>query len=180
MKIGYDVRADKDTVIKHTDDLLIGNHVAIDKGFYCTTRLYMGNYIHISPYVTIIGGKNAYCKIGSFVTISAGARLICVGDTFWGDGLVGPLIPDEYRNSMWGIRILIQDFANICTNAVISPGVVIGKGAVVGANSFVSHDIPDWEVWAGSPARFIKKRNSDKMLEYANKLGYVYESILAG
>ena len=32
----------------------IGNHVAVDKGVYCSTNIDIGDYVHISPYVTII------------------------------------------------------------------------------------------------------------------------------
>ena len=35
----------------------IGDRVAIDKGFYCTTKLEIGDYVHIGPYVTCIGGQ---------------------------------------------------------------------------------------------------------------------------
>ena len=181
MRIGRDVRADKDTVIKRTENLVIGNHVAIDKGFYCTTRLMIGDYVHISPYVTIIGGEWGQCWIGNFVTISAGARLICVSDSFDGSGLVGPIVPYKFRNQLApGNSITVGDLAGICTNAVISPGVVIGEGAVVGANSFVNKNIPAWEVWAGSPARFIKKRDDFRIKFYANQLrqGDTYDEFL--
>ncbi len=43
------------------------------------------------------------------------------------------------------------------TRCIILKGVTIGKGSVVGAGSVVSCDIPAGEVWAGNPARFIKK-----------------------
>ena len=177
MVIGVDVRIDPDTVFKQNTRIgtRIGNHVAIDKGFYCTTKLFIGDYVHISPYVTIIGGKDGFCRIENFVTVSTGVRIICIGDTFDGTGLVGPLIPNEFRNTLVGTSVSIRNFANVCTNAVLSPGVSIEEGAVVGANSYVSHSIPAWEVWAGSPARFIKKRNRNKMIEYAKQLGYDYE-----
>lgn len=42
-------------------------------------------------------------------------------------------------------------------NAVILPGVTIGRNCVIGANSVVNRDIPDYSVAAGSPARIIKK-----------------------
>ena len=45
-------------------------------------------------------------------------------------------------------------------SSVISKPVKIGKGAVVGAGSVVTKDIPDGEVWAGNPARFIRKRET--------------------
>lgn len=46
----------------------------------------------------------------------------------------------------------------IGANTVICKGVRIGKNAIVGAGSVVTKDIPDNEIWAGNPAKFIKKR----------------------
>lgn len=43
-------------------------------------------------------------------------------------------------------------------NTIIANAVNIGDGAVIGAGSIVTKDIPAGEVWAGNPARFIKKR----------------------
>jgi acetyltransferase-like isoleucine patch superfamily enzyme len=43
-------------------------------------------------------------------------------------------------------------------NTMICKPVTIGEGAIVGAMSVVTKDIPTNEVWAGNPARFIKKR----------------------
>jgi acetyltransferase-like isoleucine patch superfamily enzyme len=40
------------------------------------------------------------------------------------------------------------------------PGIVIGRGAIIGANSVVASSIPPMEIWAGAPARKIKPRPS--------------------
>jgi acetyltransferase-like isoleucine patch superfamily enzyme len=47
-------------------------------------------------------------------------------------------------------------------NAIILSGVTIGDGAVVGAGSVVSKSIGAYEIWAGNPAKFVKKRFSDE------------------
>jgi len=47
--------------------------------------------------------------------------------------------------------------AFVGAQSIILKGVTIGAGAVVGAGSVVSRDIPEWEIWAGNPARFIRK-----------------------
>jgi acetyltransferase-like isoleucine patch superfamily enzyme len=54
--------------------------------------------------------------------------------------------------------IILEEDVWIGTSCVILQGVTIGKGAVIGAGSVVNKSIPPYEVWAGVPARFIKKR----------------------
>lgn len=43
-------------------------------------------------------------------------------------------------------------------NTIIANSVTIGDNSVIGAGSIVTKDIPEGEVWAGNPAKFIKKR----------------------
>lgn len=54
--------------------------------------------------------------------------------------------------------IHVGDMAWIGARAIVLPGITIGMGAVVAAGSVVTHDVPDWTVVAGNPAREIKKR----------------------
>ena len=51
----------------------------------------------------------------------------------------------------------IGDKVWIAANSVITKGINIGNGAVVAAGSVVTKDIPEHELWGGTPARFIKK-----------------------
>jgi len=53
--------------------------------------------------------------------------------------------------------VTIKSGAWIGQNAVICPGVTIGHNSVVGANSVVKEDIPDYSIAVGAPARIIKK-----------------------
>ena len=52
----------------------------------------------------------------------------------------------------------IGDNTFIGAGTIICNTVCIGKNVIIGAGSVVTKDIPDGEIWAGSPARFIKKR----------------------
>lgn len=54
--------------------------------------------------------------------------------------------------------IILEDDVWIGTSCVILQGVTIGTGSVIAAGSVVNKSIPANEVWAGVPARFIKKR----------------------
>ena len=53
--------------------------------------------------------------------------------------------------------IVIEDRVFIGAGSTILKGVRVGKNSVIGAGSVVVKDIPAYEVWAGNPARFIKK-----------------------
>lgn len=54
-------------------------------------------------------------------------------------------------------RIRIGNNCFIGCHTIIMPGVTIGNDCIIGAGSVVTRSIPDGEVWAGNPARFIKK-----------------------
>lgn len=173
--IGLDVFVSKNTEIKRPHLVEIGNHVAIDSGFYCTTELILGDYIHIAPYVTIIGGEHSKLYMKHFTTIAAGSRIICGSDLHLGAGLVGPTIPTEYRDTTIFSTIIFEEFASIGTNVVVNAGVTLAQGSVVGANSFVTKDTEPWTIYVGNPAKPMKQRKKETMIEYAKKLGYQFE-----
>lgn len=58
--------------------------------------------------------------------------------------------------------IVIKDGAWIGAGASIMSGVTVGKHAIVGAASVVTHDVPDYAVVVGSPAKVIKMLDADK------------------
>ena len=169
---GKDVFINKKVEIRRPKLVTIGNHIAIDAGFYCTTALKMGDYIHIGPYVTVIGGANGLLKLGNFTTITAGCRIICVSDSFAGDGLVGTMVPKQFLNKLISKPVIFEDFSAIGTNTVVMPGVTLAEGTVVGACSFVNKSTKPWTIYYGIPAKPIRSRPKNKMIEFANKLGY--------
>jgi len=67
-----------------------------------------------------------------------------------------------------GGPIVIEDRAWISFRATILPGVTIGEGAVVAANSVVTKDVPPFTVVGGIPARPIQQRASDLSYEWTN------------
>lgn len=54
--------------------------------------------------------------------------------------------------------IVIEEDCWIGKNSLVTKGVNIGRGAIIGANSFVNKNVPPYEIWAGTPAKFVKKR----------------------
>ena len=58
--------------------------------------------------------------------------------------------------------IVIKDGVWIGAGASIMAGVTVGKHAIIGAASVVTHDVPDYAVVVGSPAKVIKMLDADK------------------
>jgi len=174
VKLGTDVVIDPNTQFTRPGLVTIGNHVAIDWGFYCTTALTVGDYVHISPHVAVIGGARTSLTVQDFCFISVGARIICASERFMGAGLIGPLIPEEYKDEIISQAIVLERFSGVCANSVVMPGVVMAEGSILGANSFLKQSTEPWTIYAGSPARPIKTRASETMKQYARKLGYDY------
>ncbi|NVO32128.1 acyltransferase [Hymenobacter lapidiphilus] len=169
---GEDVFISANVEIRRPHLVRVGSHVAIDSGVYLTTAAEIGDYVHLSPYLTIIGGAQSTLVVEDFVTIAAGSRFICGSDRFMGDGFTSVTAPDEYRDTVdFGI-IRCSRFAGIGTNVVVMPNVTIGEGSVIGACSLVTKDTEPWTIYMGVPARPVKIRPREKMLEYAKRMGY--------
>ena len=141
-----------------------------------------GNFIFESPEGQVIIGNHSYVGGGTFISrssIKIGSNVtIAWGGTFY-DHDSHSLdymkrrkdIDDELediRNGQnfiehkdWSVvnskPIKICDDAWIGMNVIILKGVTIGEGAVVGAGSVVTKDVPAWTVVAGNPAKFVKE-----------------------
>ncbi|MBD2715727.1 acyltransferase [Microvirga sp. STR05] len=169
---GDDVFISANVEIRRPALVSVGSHVAIDTGFYLTTAASIGDYIHIAPYSTIIGGAQGLVSMAHFSSMAAGCRVICGSDAHMGHGLVGPTVPEEYHDIITFAPVTFEKFASIGTNVVVMPGVTLGEGSVVGACSLVTKDTEPWTVYVGVPARPVKVRPRENMIEYAKKLGY--------
>jgi acetyltransferase-like isoleucine patch superfamily enzyme len=172
MNIGDDVFIDTDVLIKVSDSCRIGSHVAIDKGFYCTTSIDIGDYVHISPYVTCIGGKDGKFLAKGFNNIMAGVRIVCGSDRFDDSGLFGAMIPVELKGKQIIKPVIMEEFSNIGSNAIVLPGSTLRKGVLLTAGSLLIGDTEEWGVYKGNPAKLVKKVDPTKILENAKKMGY--------
>tara|TARA_R110000824_G_scaffold94915_2_gene228619 strand:- start:2454 stop:2984 length:531 start_codon:yes stop_codon:yes gene_type:complete len=168
--IGEDVRINPLAEIIRPELVSMGSHIAIDQWTYISTQMEMGDYIHIAPSVTILGGAGALLKMGNFTNIGSGSRIVCATDDFE-QGLISPVVPIEHRTIV-NKPVIFEDFATLGVNCTVLPGVRLAEGTIVGAGSVVTRDTKPWMIYAGSPARPIKPRNSDRAYKSAKELGY--------
>ena len=95
---------------------------------------------------------NERITIGNNVLIAAGVRMITRKHGF-GD-IERPMSEQRYASA----SIIIEDDVWIGFNAVILPGVTIGRGSIVGAGAVVTKDVAPYSIVGGVPARLIGKR----------------------
>jgi len=167
---GEDVFISDQAIIKHPHLCRIGNHVAIDSVTF-STAVHIGDYIHVAPYVCAIGGKNSTVILEDFAFVAAGTKIVAGSDDYTGMGIVGAVVPMEYRQVTFS-SVTLKKFSGCGVNCTILPGVTIGEGAVLGANSLAITDLEPWTIYVGSPARPIKIRKKETIYGYAKKLGY--------
>ena len=144
----------------------------------------LGENVRIHAFVNLYGcliGDNS--KIGAFVEIQKNAIIgknckisshsfICEGVTIKDNVFIGhnvTFINDKYPKSTtaegklqteenWSVvPTIIEESASIGSSVTILCGVTIGTEAIVGAGSVITKDIPAGEIWAGNPARFLRK-----------------------
>ena len=109
----------------------------------------IGSFVHLASFSSYLG--RGRLTIGDFVSVSSGARLYTGIDDFSGGSLVGPGVPEPYRQPTRTF-LDVGRFALIGANAVVFPGVTIGEGCAIGALSLVKEDCEPWTIYAGVPA----------------------------
>ena len=139
--------------------LLLGGARIHPSAFFSESRLATGNrhFLEVGAY-TFIGRV----QIALHANVTIGQR-VCIND-----GVKILTASHDIRRPDWPSTarpIVIEDYAWIATDAMILPGVTIGRGAVVAAGAVVSRDLPPGAVAAGNPAQ-IKLGQRCENLDY--------------
>ena len=112
----------------------------------------VGKGCFIGDYVRIDTSHTDMIAIEDNVSIASGSRLLCHQRDF-SDYCVG----DDYMKLGYTVKpIVLKKGCLVGMESFIMPGVTIGEGAIVGAGSIVTKDIPAWTIATGSPAKVIK------------------------
>lgn len=114
--------------------------------FFDGKNIVIGNNTVIGRHC-YLGGSGGTLIIKNNVSITAQTYIIC--STHLPNS---PTFECEYKD------VTIEDYAWIGARTMILPGVRIGKGSVLGAASTVTKNVPDYSIYAGSPAKEIGQR----------------------
>ncbi len=142
-------------------DLVLEGGVRIEKGsmlalgdaFNGYGKLAIGRNTWIGQYNNFRLAKDTFISIGNDCLISQFCSLIAANHSIDKKVLIR-----ENKCDLKKVSITVHNDVWLGVGVAILPGVVIGNGAVVGANSVVTKSIPAYEIWAGSPACKIGDR----------------------
>jgi acetyltransferase-like isoleucine patch superfamily enzyme len=168
-QIGQDVIIWEKAKIVNPEAISIGDSVIIDDFvfFMGGSKTEIGNFVHIASFTSITGGGEFIME--DFSGLSGGVRVYTGNEDYNGGCLTNPTVPSPYRIATRSF-VHIKKHAIIGSNSVILPGVTIGEGVAIGANSLVTKDCEPWKVYFGNPAKPIKNRPKDKILQLEEQL----------
>ncbi|MDR0476125.1 MAG: CatB-related O-acetyltransferase [Treponema sp.] len=134
----------------------------------------IGDFTNGHPHIWYWGDKYKL-KIGKFCSLAAGVTILLGGEHHaeWISTYIFNKMlegPEDIEGVTSKGDVIIGNDVWIGNEAKILSGVRIGDGCVIGANSLVTRDIPDYAVSAGNPAKVIKKRFSDEMIAKIREL----------
>ena len=120
----------------------------------------VGNDVVINKSV-LLDGRGGVLKIGNHVDIAQESVLWTLGHDV-----------DGANHDAMGKNTIISDYVWIGARSTIMPGVIVGRGAVIGTCSVVTKDVPENAIVAGVPAKVIGYRNNKLKYELNYKVWF--------
>ena len=152
---GDGVKIGRGAICKHPETFEIGSNVFIGEQAYLQGRFdgrcVIGDHAWIGPQ-SYFDARDLV--IEESVGWGPGAKVL--GSTHTGVPTDVPII--ETNLTIRPVRIAA--WSDIGVNAVVLPGVTVGKGAIVGAGAVVAEDVEPFTIVAGVPARLLRRRQT--------------------
>jgi acetyltransferase-like isoleucine patch superfamily enzyme len=154
--VGHDLQVGPGVILKHPETMDFGSSVFIGAQAMIQGRFdgscRIGNHVWIGPQAYLDARD---LVLEDYVGWGPGAKVL--GSTHTADPVDVPII----TTGLIIKPVRVGFGADIGMNASVLPGVRIGAHAIVGAGSVVTHDVPDYAIVAGTPARLLRSRRPE-------------------
>jgi galactoside O-acetyltransferase len=162
LNIGENVFISNDVIFHNPQNITIGNNVRIDSQCIIIagrdTKIVIGNNIHISAGCYYYG-NSGNITLEDYTCTSARCILYTSNDDYTEGYMTNSVVADEFKKVKTG-DILIRKHVVVGCNTVILPETVLEFATSVGSNSLVNKNTNPFDVVAGTPIKFIKKRKN--------------------
>lgn len=167
------------TVLKEGAEILFESPISIDSPVLIDLPLKIGAFTYQSLYGNIHHAEiGRYCSLSQNVQIGrtqhptdwlSSSLFQYRSNPFgWGKYLKGSIDTVDFEKRL--LKTTIGNDVWMGLNAYIKEGVTIGDGAIIGASSVVTKDVPPYAIVVGSPARILRYRFDDNTIERFLKL----------
>lgn len=151
---------------------IIDNTSKIGTGSNCI-GVTMGRYSYMGKNNSVTNADiGSFCSIASYCAIGGGAHdldAISTSPVFQeGRNIFGMNL--GHLRSKLNEKVIIGNDVWIGENVFINDGITIGNGAVIGAHSVVTHDVPDYAIVVGAPAKVIRYRFGEEDIKRLQEL----------
>jgi dTDP-4-amino-4,6-dideoxy-D-glucose acyltransferase len=145
-------------------NFVFGSHIRIDCHCVLTSKepVVLGNNVHLGVGVQIFGSAGFIME--DFSGIAPRCSIFTTSDDYSHGYLTNPTVPDEFKKTL-NAPVKLEAHVIIGCGSIIMPGVIIRRGASVGALSYVTRSIPEFVVVSGRPLRRIGVRDKTKLEE---------------
>jgi acetyltransferase-like isoleucine patch superfamily enzyme len=153
LRFGHGVRIGRGAIATHPETFEIGDGVFIGEQAFIQGRFdgrcVIGKHTWLGPQ-SYFDARDLV--IEDYVGVGPGAKVL--GSMHTGLPIDVPII----RTDLEIKPVRICAWADIGVNAVLLPGVTVGRGAIVGAGAVVTKDVEPFSIVAGVPATFMRRR----------------------
>lgn len=143
-------------------EISLGNNVRIDDFCVLSGDITIDSHVHISAYSALYGRFGI--RMEDYTGLSPRCTIFSAMDDFSGEYLIGPMV-EESKTHVTGGLVHIKKYTQIGAGSIIFPDIFIEEGVVVGAMSLVKQNLEAWTIYAGIPAKKIKKRENKLFLK---------------
>lgn len=165
--LGKDVKISDKASLLNPDQISIGDRSRIDDFCVLSGKVTIEHNVHITVFCNLAGGEPGIL-VGAFSGIAYGSHIFAQNDDYTGLELVGPTFPEKYRTNTVKEPVILEKFCNLGAHALVTPGVTLAEGTVVGVKSWVKRSTKPWTIYFGVPAKPLKSRHQ-KMVALAKE-----------
>jgi len=154
---------------------IVSSRYMIDNCLYKKYNIGVGSYGNPKIYdwndnTKLIVGK--YCSIAANVSILLGGEHFTDWVTTYPFSSLNDNMSDMECDRKSKGSVIIGNDVWIGNNVIILSGVSIGNGAIIGAGSVVTKNVPSYAIFAGNPAKLIRYRINQTLIDKMNKIAW--------